>query len=653
MTDENEAPTAVSLDNQVTSIAENTDTSSSTKVADISVTDDALGTNDLSLTGADADKFEIVDNGGSFELHLKAGVTLDHEADDQFDVTVQVDDATVGGTPDATQSFSLSVTDENEAPTAVSLDNQVTSIAENTDTSSSMKVADISVTDDALGTNDLSLTGADADKFEIVDNGGSFELHLKAGVTLDHEADDQFDVTVQVDDATVGGTPDATQSFSLSVTDENEAPTAVSLDNQVTSIAENTDTSSSTKVADISVTDDALGTNDLSLTGADADKFEIVDNGGSFELHLKAGVTLDHEADDQFDVTVQVDDATVGGTPDATQAFSLSVTDENEAPTAVSLDNQVTSIAENTDTSSSTKVADISVTDDALGTNDLSLTGADADKFEIVDNGGSFELHLKAGVTLDHEADDQFDVTVQVDDAAVGGTPDATQSFSLSVTDENEAPTAVSLDNQVTSIAENTDTSSSTKVADISVTDDALGTNDLSLTGADADKFEIVDNGGSFELHLKAGVTLDHEADDQFDVTVQVDDATVGGTPDATQSFSLSVTDENEAPTAVSLDNQVTSIAENSDTTSSTKVADISVTDDALGTNDLSLTGADADKFEIVDNGGSFVLHLKAGVTLDHEADDQFDVTVQVDDATVGGTPDATQAFSSECDGRE
>ena len=81
---------------------------------------------------------------------------------------------------------------------------------------------------------------------------------------------------------------------------------------------------------------------------------------------------------------------------------------------------------------------------------------------------------------------------MEVDDAAVGGTPDASQSFSLSVTDVNEAPTGVTLDNQVTSIAESADTSSSTKVADISVTDDALGTNDLSLTGADADKFEIV-----------------------------------------------------------------------------------------------------------------------------------------------------------------
>ena len=66
------------------------------------------------------------------------------------------------------------------------------------------------------------------------------------------------------------------------------------------------------------------------------------------------------------------------------------------------------------------------------------------DKFEIVDNGGQLRAAPESGrVTLDHEADDQFDVTVQVDDASVGGTPDATQSFSLSVTDENEAPTAV------------------------------------------------------------------------------------------------------------------------------------------------------------------------------------------------------------------
>ncbi len=55
-----------------------------------------------------------------------------------------------------------------------------------------IKVADINVTDDALGTEALSLTGADAASFEIV---GS-SLYLKAGVTLNYEAKASYNVTV-------------------------------------------------------------------------------------------------------------------------------------------------------------------------------------------------------------------------------------------------------------------------------------------------------------------------------------------------------------------------------------------------------------------------------------------------------------------------
>ena len=53
----------------------------------------------------------------------------------------------------------------NSAPTAVSLNNQVTAIAENTSTTTRIKVADIAITDDALGTNNLSVSGADASFF--------------------------------------------------------------------------------------------------------------------------------------------------------------------------------------------------------------------------------------------------------------------------------------------------------------------------------------------------------------------------------------------------------------------------------------------------------------------------------------------------------
>ncbi|MBE2320597.1 SdiA-regulated domain-containing protein [Solirubrobacter sp. CPCC 204708] len=90
----------------------------------------------------------------------------------------------------------------------------------------------------------------------------------------------------------------------------------------------------------------------------------------------------------------------------------------------------------------------------------------------------------------------------------------------------------------------------------------------------------------------------------------------------------------NQAPTAVTLTNPVTSV---SSTATRVKVADIVVSDDAQGTNTLSVTGADAAAFEI--DGGA--LYLKAGTPLDRTS---FSVAVAVDDATVGTTPDATSA---------
>ena len=57
MTDVNEVPT-IALDNMRASMPENT--AVRTKVADIVVTDDALGDEALSLSGADASLFERV-----------------------------------------------------------------------------------------------------------------------------------------------------------------------------------------------------------------------------------------------------------------------------------------------------------------------------------------------------------------------------------------------------------------------------------------------------------------------------------------------------------------------------------------------------------------------------------------------------------------
>ena len=278
-------PATVSLTPTLTTIDEDTSTASAIKVADIVISDDGEGTNTLSLSGADAASFEIIGT----ELFLRAGETLNFEAKTSFDVTVAVDDATVGGTPDDTANYTLTVADVNEAPTAVTLTNVVSVIAEN---SVGSKIADIVITDDALGTNTLIVVGTDAAHFEIVGT----ELRLKATANLNFEAQTTYDVAVQVDDTGVGGTPDATSAtHTLTVTDVNEAPTAVSLTNVVSSIAENT---VSTKIADIVVTDDALGTHTLTLVGADAGQFEIIGT----ELYLRADATLNFEAQTTYDV---------------------------------------------------------------------------------------------------------------------------------------------------------------------------------------------------------------------------------------------------------------------------------------------------------------------------------------------------------------
>lgn len=103
----------------------------------------------------------------------------------------------------------------NEAPTQLTLSNTINTIAENTHTGIRLKVADITITDDGLGTNVLSVTGPDAAYFEIV--AGS--LFIKAGTILDYETKTTYNITIQVDDTTVGASPDATVAYTLNVTD--------------------------------------------------------------------------------------------------------------------------------------------------------------------------------------------------------------------------------------------------------------------------------------------------------------------------------------------------------------------------------------------------------------------------------------------------
>ncbi len=111
----------------------------------------------------------------------------------------------------------------NQAPTAITLANATTAILENTSTAARIKVADIVITDDSIGTNNLTVTGADAAAFEVDSTG----LYIRAGTLLDFETKASYSVTVNVDDPGLGATPDASAGYTLNITDvanENALP---------------------------------------------------------------------------------------------------------------------------------------------------------------------------------------------------------------------------------------------------------------------------------------------------------------------------------------------------------------------------------------------------------------------------------------------
>ena len=213
--------------------------------------------------------------------------------------------------------------------------------------------------------------------------------------------------------------------------------------------------------------------------------------------------------------------------------FLQSIADINQPPT-VTLANVTMTLPEDVDTSVAIKVADIIVTDDGRGENKLSLSGADSELFEIVGTG----LYLVAGAMVDFETRPILDVSVEVDDVAIGASPDDTAPLSIRITDVNEPP-SLSLASVTTSIREDANTSHGIKVADIVISDDALGTSNLILSGDDAALFEIVGP----ELWLIAGAKLNFASKSKLNVMVTVDDVNVGDGPDDTVSLAISVTD--------------------------------------------------------------------------------------------------------------
>lgn len=407
-----------------------------------------------------------------------------------------------------------SATGTNEAPTDLDLSNALTSILENTNTASRVKVADVVLTDDGLGTNSYSVTGADAAYFEADSSG----LYIKSGVSLDYETKTSYSVTVEVDDASVGSTPDASVAYTLAVT------------NVVNESADGTVIVS--EVAPWSSGNSTLGSDWFEITNSgssavDLTGWKVDDNSASFASGIAlTGVSSIGAGESVIFIEVSGGQTAAGqiaafkslwfggSVPAGIQigTYSGSGIGLGAGGDAVNIYNGSGLLQASVSFGSSPSAAPFATFDNGLGASGaiatLSATGT---RGAFVAAGSANEVGSPG---------------------TVGGVPAPV----------NHAPTAIGLTSEITSWAENTSTAARVKVAGVVVTDDDLGTNHLAVTGADAAYFEVDETG----LYIKAGVSLDYETKASYSVTVTVDDTTLGSTPDASVSFNMVLTDVNE-----------------------------------------------------------------------------------------------------------
>src|SRR4029453_9077789 len=146
----------------------------------------------------------------------------------------------------------------------------------------------------------------------------------------------------------------------------------------------------------LSVTDPDAG-DSQSYTVSDS-RFEVVNS----SLKLKSGVSINYETEPSVNVTVTAKDT---GGNQYSKAFTVNVTDVNEAQTAMTL--SASKVSEN---SAGAVIGTLSVTDPDAG-DKQSFSVADG-RFEVVNN----QLKLKSGVSLDYEQGSSVSVTVTATD---------------------------------------------------------------------------------------------------------------------------------------------------------------------------------------------------------------------------------------------
>jgi hypothetical protein len=514
----NDAPAAIQLSGG--SVSEGVP--AGTPVGTLTVVDPDGDPAELSLTSGSGDE----DN-GSFALlggQLITTTVLDHEAADVAHVRIRAED------PEGLfieVPLEVAVVDVNETPESIELSNLT--VLEGLP--SGTVVGTLSTVDpDVDEVHTYSLRGLESGLFQIVGD------QLRTARSFDYESKTSADVLVRSVDSGGLVVEEVLRVNILDVSDwspaGNRAPTDVGL--STASIVENA--GANTTVGTLSSVDPNLGdTHTYALVAGAGDS----DN-GSFALSgadLIVVPSLNFENKSTYTVRIRSTDSS-GGVYD--EAMVITVTNANDVPTDITIADEF--VVENVFVGAVVGTLD-SVDEDSADSHTYSLVAGTGD-----DDNGDFTLDgddLKVDVSPNFEAKSSYSVRIQTDDGS-GGTH--AEAITVTVTNDNEPPTGIGL--SASTVNENV--AIGTSVGTLSATGDpdsgASHTFSLVSGTGDTDNASFSIDGNQLELEISPN----YEAKSSYSVRIRASDG-LGGT--FTDTFTITVTNVNEAPTSIAITN--------------------------------------------------------------------------------------------------
>ena len=439
-------------------------------------------------------------------------------------ITIQVSD----GELQTVETFQITVNPVNDPPTITAIDNQVTD--EDTDTGAiAFTIDDIETPADSL-----LVSVASSDQTLVPNSNITLTPGLDGARSLViSPAENAFGVTtitVTVSD----GEDQTTETFELTVNSVNDVPT-------ITAIADQTiDEDGTTEALAFSIDDVETPPESLTVT-AISNNTTLIPNANIAVVGTGSDRTIQvTPVANRFGtafITLTVDD----GEDSATETFQVDVTAVNDPPTITAIANQT--ILEDAPAQS---VA-FTVGDVETPANLLNVT-ATSDNPTLLPNGNLVILENGAERTLQFTpAADQFGtatLTVSVSD----GDETTTTTFDIEVESVNDDPVIGAIANPTT--PEDQPTAVVVAVSDLETAADNLILTALSSSNANllpVGNIAITGTGSDRTVTLTPAANRFGSAT----VTLQLDDGEGG---QATRSFELTVTSENDPPTITAID---------------------------------------------------------------------------------------------------